>query len=394
MPDKKVLLRCAEAIVDCMDIRKEDTVLLGGGEHSLKLFDQVRSLISRIGAVQNLYLLTDEYGRNLFQDTHISIETLEKTPLYFDYLKEKATMFIYTDWFSDPSILSEAPKEKRVAWSKAKAPIRQLLHHGINLEDTIGERKNVKWLYFYWPSEAFAKFNNIEYQDLEQTVVNGITVQKDLLNQNAQKLMNKLENIAKLHVSDEYGSDFWISTKHRPIYKEIGRIACEQRGVNLPAGEIYLPPIETKGEGVLFCPITNDKKSNKIIRNVELPFKNGQLELDKVSADSNLDALIDSFQQCEQLDRENKNIKTLRTYNIGEFGLGINPNIKQAIGYQLIDEKIYSAVHLAFGWNDSFGGTSISDMHWDFVSSPQCTINAEYLDGSQKTIMEKGVIMA
>jgi len=89
------------------------------------------------------------------------------------------------------------------------------------------------------------------------------------------------------------------------------------------------------------------------------------------------------------MDKENK-VPELRTYNVAELGIGCNPEITRAIGYILTDEKIIGSVHLAFGFNKSFGGTSASQMHWDFVTAPKANITVEYQDGSKKLIMENG----
>ena len=72
--------------------------------------------------------------------------------------------------------------------------------------------------------------------------------------------------------------------------------------------------------------------------------------MNKVSADTNLDILIDAFKQREKIDREKK-VPEIRTYNVGELGIGCNPVITKAIGYILTDEKINGSVHVAFGFN-------------------------------------------
>ncbi|GAH87458.1 unnamed protein product, partial [marine sediment metagenome] len=75
------------------------------------------------------------------------------------------------------------------------------------------------------------------------------------------------------------------------------------------------------------------------------------------------------------------------------LGIGCNPEITKAIGYILTDEKINGSVHVAFGFNKAFGGTSVSQMHWDFVTAPQANITVEDKDGTKKLIMEKGKLI-
>ena len=94
----------------------------------------------------------------------------------------------------------------------------------------------------------------------------------------------------------------------------------------------------------------------------------------------------------QKIDR-NKNLPELRTYNVAELGIGCNPEITKAIGYILTDEKINGSVHIAFGFNKMMGGTSISQLHWDFVTAPQVNITVEYTDGTKKEIMNNGKLL-
>jgi len=132
--------------------------------------------------------------------------------------------------------------------------------------------------------------------------------------------------------------------------------------------------------------------TNKIIKNTHLRFKEGKLLIDEVTSEENQSALINTFKDSEKIDRE-KNVPELRTYNVAELGIGCNPEITKAIGYILTDEKINGSVHLAFGSNKMMGGTSVSQLHWDFVTAPQANITVEYKNGTKKQIMEKGILI-
>jgi aminopeptidase len=97
--------------------------------------------------------------------------------------------------------------------------------------------------------------------------------------------------------------------------------------------------------------------------------------------------MIDSFKRCIEID----NIEGLeRTTNIAELGVGCNPAIDKAIGYILTDEKLTGSIHVAFGFNFSYGGTSKSCMHWDFVSHPTATIETT---DTKEVIMKHGNIL-
>jgi aminopeptidase len=160
------------------------------------------------------------------------------------------------------------------------------------------------------------------------------------------------------------------------------------RGANLPAGELFIAPHETIGGGTIFCPITRDRMSDKVVKDVLLEFKDGMLLLDKVVAKGNAEALVSSFEECEAVDRTEH--KVVRTRYVGELGIGFNPRIKRPIGYILTDEKVAGTVHVAFGNNMGYGGTSKSVMHWDFVTAPGASMEAERKDGKVIEVMRRG----
>jgi len=207
--------------------------------------------------------------------------------------------------------------------------------------------------------------------------------------------MQKFAGVKIIHVSDDLGTNFWVSVQDRPCGRDHGLISDENikagdMGSNLPAGEIGWAPHEVKGEGVLFCPISTNVISRKIIKNLSLPFKDGKFLIDKISADTNVQDIINTFKINIKRDKSDFSINENRTLNIAELGIGCNPEINQAIGYIVSDEKSSGSVHLASGSNVQFGGTSRSSLHWDFVTAPHANIEVEYVEGHKKLLMENG----
>jgi aminopeptidase len=131
-----------------------------------------------------------------------------------------------------------------------------------------------------------------------------------------------------------------------------------------------------------------DRMSERFVKDVHIEFKDGKLQLDKVTASKNLDSLVSSFKECEAIDRTK--FRPIRTMNLAELGIGYNPNIRKAIGYILTDEKVTGTVHVAFGLNLGYGGNSNSTMHWDFVSAPGVNIEVQRTDGKKAMVMVKG----
>lgn len=394
MVDKEKIKLCAKNIVNAINIQKKgENVLIKGGVYSQDLLEEIALNVYRNNGIPVITSNSDYYTETIYQDSNISSEILEITPLHYLKLIENVDAYIVIEPDEDPGVRNRAPREKLNAKIKYNAPIKDVLYGG-KKEFAPGK----KWCYAGWPSRKAANYYNIEYELLEKFIVGGMSVPQTKMNEITENLGRNFENAKKVYATDDLGTDFWVNIQDRPKIQDNGllsdeRIALGLLGGNLPAGEVFFPPHEKIGEGTLFCPLTRDRLSNKIVKNVHLKFKDGQLLIDEVTADENLSDLVSTFKQSEKIDRE-KNLSELRTYNVAELGIGCNPEITKAIGYILTDEKINGSVHVAFGSNKMMGGTSVSQMHWDFVTTPQASITVEYKDGTKNQIMENGKIIS
>lgn len=383
---------CAKNIIKSVKVQEGQCVYIRGGIYCQELLEEIALNVLRNGAHPFINSTSDNYSTTINSDDKITVETLEKTPKHFFKMIENIDTYIVIEPYEDPSIQTIFPRDKMQATSKSMAPIRDILY-GAKKEYEPGKI----WVYAGWPSEKAAKYYGINYNLYEQFIVDGMSVPTEELVKNTQNLGRIFENAKNVHITDDLGTDCWVSIENRKPYYDSGiltdeKIAAGNIGGNLPAGELFYAPHEKLGEGKIFCPLTIDRFSNKIIKNVELHFKDGKLQIDKVSAENNLDDLVSSFRQCEEIDKSN-DVDEIRTYNVAELGIGCNPKITKAVGYILTDEKIIGSAHIAFGSNKSFGGTSVSQMHWDFVTTPQASIEIEYLDGTKKLIIEKGKLV-
>ncbi|MDX1797474.1 MAG: aminopeptidase [Candidatus Lokiarchaeia archaeon] len=384
---------CAENITKSVNIKKEgEFVLIKGAVYCQELLEEIGLSVLRKGGIPYITAVSDYFEEIMWQDDQISEKTLEIPPKHYIEMVKNIDAYIVIEYPEDPLIRNNAPEEKLKAYQKSIAPIRDILY-GLKEEYTPGK----KWCYAAWPSKKAADFYNIDYDLFEKFIVDGMSIPSEELTKITTNLGKYFDNAKKVYVTDDLGTNFWVSIENRAQNIDDGllsdeKVALGDLGGNLPAGEVFFPPNEKQGEGKLFCPLTIERYSNKILKNIDLTFKNGKLLINKISADNDLDLLINAFKQSEEIDKKN-NVPELRTYNVGELGIGCNPVITKPIGYILTDEKINGSVHVAFGFNKSFGGTSASQMHWDFVTAPRANITVEYVDGSKKVIMENGKLI-
>ncbi len=366
-----------------MNLKKGEAVIIRGGTHTQELLEEIGILCYHKGAHPLIMATTDEYSARVYDE--IPERTLRETPKHYLSAIKEADAYITVEPFRDPAIQTRFPREKIAARTEANVPIRKVLYG----EDG-GTGK--KWTYAGWPTPEAASFYDVEYEDLERLIVDGIAVPASTLKQNTSRLAELLRAADVLHITDDKGTDFTCRIRGRRVNEDDGLvddhdIKIGDLGNNLPAGELFIATHETFGEGSLFCPVTIDRFTNKLVKDVLLRFENGKLLIDKCEAKVNGDQMIDSFNRCLEIDSKEKEA---RTTNIAELGIGCNPAVDKAIGYILTDEKLIGSVHLAFGSNLSYGGTSKSSMHWDFVTHPTATI--ERVDTKQK-IMVHGTIM-
>jgi aminopeptidase len=383
MITKEKIRRCAEAIVNGMNLKKGEAVVIRGGTHTQELLEEIGILCYHKAAQPLIMATTDEYSARVYDE--IPEKTLRETPKHYLGAIKEADAYITVEPFKDPAVQTRFPPEKIAARTEANIPIRKVLYG----EDG-GPGK--KWTYAGWPTPEAASFYGVEYEDLERLIVDGMAVPASALKENTSRLAGLLKGADVLHITDDKGSDFTCRIRGRRINEDDGLVddhdvKIGDLGNNLPAGELFIAPHETFGEGALLCPVTIDRFTNKIVKDVTLQFENGKLLLDECTAKVNGDQMIDSFKRCLEIDSKESEV---RTTNIAELGIGCNPAIDKAIGYILTDEKLGGSVHLAFGSNLGYGGTSKSSMHWDFVTHPTATI--ERVDTKQR-IMKNGRIM-
>ncbi|HUU07668.1 MAG TPA: aminopeptidase, partial [Thermoplasmata archaeon] len=372
-PNRKQVRDCAKNMVDTCNVKRGDSVVVRGGAHAQELLEEVSLQCYRKGAVPMMMYTSDRYSKAVYDEIPASV--LSTVPKQYVGLVKESDLLIIIEELEDPSIAERFPRAKLVARQKAMLPVIDIVYH-----PTDGK----KWLYAGWPTAQAARSYGVPYKQLEDLIVGGMTVPPKTLMAIGRKIAGRLKNASWVHVWDGKGTDFRVRIEGRRLniddaYISKADYSIGDRGANLPAGEVFVAPHETQGEGTIYCPVTRDRMSEKILRGVRLEFRKGKLLLDRAEADSGTDQLVASFMECRQIDRAR--YSPIRTSNIAELGVGFNPKIKKAIGYILTDEKVSGTVHLAFGANNTYGGTSESVMHWDFVSAPGVNIEVERDNG-------------
>jgi aminopeptidase len=383
MVSKMKIKKIAKIVVKCINLKKGENVLIRGNNYFQNIIEEISLEIAKNGGIPFISIQSDDYLKRYYE--LVPEEYIRQTPQHFLGAIEKTDVIISMDPFKDPKINAKLPRNKIEANTEAYQPIRDIINE-----------KRKKWLYLGWPTLEAAKYFKISLKKLEDIIINGMLIDYDKLNEKCLKIANVLKETIKIHVMDNKGTDLYLKINGRRINLDDGIISDEdisigEVGANLPAGEVFIAPIEEYGEGTLFCPLTRDRFTGKIIKDALLVFKNGKIVLEESNARKNFDQLKDTIEKCMKIDE--KRYSKIGANNICELGIGLNPHIKEAIGYILTDEKIEGTIHIAIGENRGYGGKIASSLHWDFVTFPGVTLEIEKRNGEKITIMENGKML-
>ncbi|UCD04006.1 MAG: aminopeptidase [Candidatus Woesearchaeota archaeon] len=204
--------------------------------------------------------------------------------------------------------------------------------------------KKNNWVLFEYPTNALAQDAEMSLEEFENFVFSACIQdwKKEGKKQDAiKKIVDKGKNVRII------GEDTDISFSIR------GRIGRKCDGhYNMPDGEVFTSPVENSTEGKIAYSFP--ARYGKVVDGVRLEFKKGKVV--KATADKNEDYL-------KKMLNTDSGAKIL-----GEWGIGLNYNIKKFVKQILFDEKIGGTIHLALGHAyKEVGGKNDSAIHWDMI---------------------------
>jgi aminopeptidase len=274
-------------------------------------------------------------------------------------------MFIGED--EDPS-WSEGVAEK----VKLTAPTRQKLYE-------IMDGRGVRWVYFGWPVAGAAKAYGLTVARFRKIFFNSIKMSfskelKDLCSYYRSVLSGKDNVWIK---SDD--TDLRFSIKGRPVIVDDGVISKEDlevgdTGLNIPAGEVFIAPLETTAEGYIRFPVVVIPGFGRV-EGLKLTFLKGKVvDYEAGKGKEKFAKFLDA--NTGEKDR------------IAELGIGTNPGAEFTNGSIIVDEKIYRTLHIAIGNNTgSYHGTNKASSHLDMIKD----MRKGTLTVDGKVVMERGV---
>ncbi|MCK4613374.1 MAG: aminopeptidase [Thermoplasmata archaeon] len=197
----------------------------------------------------------------------------------------------------------------------------------------------------------------------------GMTADFKEIQKSIKNMSRPLKNRKKVHITTTPGTDLSFSIEGRKWVLEDTGI-CRKKGgyTNLPAGEIFIAPVEGTASGKL---VVDGAFMEKVKEPITVDIKKGLAVKFEGEGSEKVEAI---FKESSEKLKEPKN-----AYNIAKFGIGMNPRSK-IIGNILEDEKALGTIHIGFGGNYTFGGRVRAGMDIEgIVRTPTVEIDNELI---------------
>jgi len=190
-----------------------------------------------------------------------------------------------------------------------------------------------------------------------------------------KELAGIIDDAERILIKTPNGTSLSLSKKGRKAISDTGILTRRGSFGNLPAGEVYIAPVEGTATGRL---VLDWAPTRQLLSPITLMVEKGV-----VVSISGKDTFASSLRQ--------KLAERTENGNIAELGIGTNSAAKRPDNI-LESEKILGTIHIALGDNSSFGGTVKTPFHQDFVFFKP-TVTLVYGEGNKQIVLRNGKLL-
>ncbi len=221
---------------------------------------------------------------------------------------------------------------------------------------------------------AGARFASLPNFDPEMFFTS-MRVDWHLLAERTARLAAAVNEAVEITVACRNGTRMRFDKRGRDAKGDDGLLTAPGSFGNLPAGEVYLAPLEGTSEGVM---VIEYAPTRKLASPLELVVKGGMAA--EIRGDEPYRAKL-----------EEKFAESGKNRNIAELGIGTNDRATRPDNI-LEAEKIMGTIHIALGDNTGFGGSVSTPFHEDYVFY-QPTLTALREDGTSRVLLQDGKLL-
>jgi aminopeptidase len=183
-----------------------------------------------------------------------------------------------------------------------------------------------------------------------------------------------LRKAIRIELKTPNGTSLSFERGRRMVEEDTGDLRRPASFGNLPAGEVYLAPVEGTAHGKL---VLEWAPTRKLKNPVTLIIEKGMVNFIKGN-----EVFVDELAARFKANPLNA--------NVAELGIGTNDKAKRPDNI-LESEKILGTAHIALGDNSTFGGKTRAPFHQDFIFfNPTLTLITK--ENEKITLLKKGYL--
>jgi aminopeptidase len=316
------------------------TELKKGEKILIETFDipeeMVVALIRRVNEAGGIPVVDTKHNivlRDMFN--HATEEQMQLIGDVEKYRMEQMDAYIGLRGSHNISEMSDVPQDKmKLYMSNWMKPV----HLEVRVPKT-------KWVVLRWPTPSMAQQADMSTEQFEQFYFDVCCLDYSKMDKAFVPLKDMMERTDKVRIVGPLDTDIEFSIKDIPSVPCAGKL-------NIPDGEIFTAPVKDSVNGVIHYN-TPTLYQGVTHEDVRLEFKDGKVVGATGSDTERLNEILDSDEGARY---------------IGEFALGVNPFIDNAMKDILFDEKIKGSLHFTPGnaYDEADNGNK-SQVHWDMV---------------------------
>jgi aminopeptidase len=330
----------AERMVNySLKLQRGERAMIAAGHSAMPLVKVFAAECLKVGAIPFTYFMDEELTRlflsSLPQDNDALLN--ESIATYVDPINRMM------DGVEAVVVIRSKETDTPYAGTTGKTLMAYQQQFGLLFHRFTNEKK---WIVLDWPTPLQARKARISYQAFYKFVMDVSLVDYAALHQAALPAKAVLDAADRIHITGP-GTDLYFSKKG--INTIIGAAAN-----SYPDGELYTAPVKDSVEGYVTFTVPSNYMG-QTFHGVRLELEQGKIV--KATCKKGSQEALNAILQTDE-----------GASYIGEFALGINPDIRQPMNDIHYDEKIAGSFHFTPGncYNDAYNGNR-SAIHWDQV---------------------------
>jgi leucyl aminopeptidase (aminopeptidase T) len=202
----------------------------------------------------------------------------------------------------------------------------------------------------------------------ERVMVAGLDADYDAIAEHSAEVKEQVAHAAEVRVTTPAGTDITFDVGGREWHEDTGIVHEPGTFSNLPAGEVYVSPLDANGTFVVDGTMM---PHGLLATDQELSFEVEDGQVTHISDETIRSDVEDASADVGRAAR-----------NIAELGIGTNVGVDELAGSVLLDEKAAGTVHIAIGDDASIGGDTEAPIHLDGILREPTV----YADGEELTL--------